>query len=44
MPLSAVVGKKEIMDSVHPGGIGGTYGANPMACEAALAVRDVMEK
>ena len=44
MPLSAVVGKKEIMDSVHPGGIGGTYGANPMACEAALAVLDVMEK
>ncbi|MEE4165414.1 MAG: aminotransferase class III-fold pyridoxal phosphate-dependent enzyme, partial [Desulfocapsaceae bacterium] len=43
MPLSAVVGKKEIMDSVHPGGIGGTYGGNPVACEAALAVFDIIE-
>lgn len=41
MPISAVVGKKEIMDSVHPGGIGGTYSANPIACEAALAVFDI---
>lgn len=31
MPLSAVVGKAEIMDSVYPGGLGGTYGANPVA-------------
>jgi len=44
MPISAVVGKKEIMDSVHPGGIGGTYSANPIACEAALAVFDIFEK
>ena len=43
MPLSAVVGKKEIMDSVHPGGIGGTYGGNPVACEAALAVFEIIE-
>jgi len=43
MPLSAVVGKKEIMDSVHPSGIGGTYGGNPVACEAALAVFDIIE-
>jgi 4-aminobutyrate aminotransferase/(S)-3-amino-2-methylpropionate transaminase len=43
MPLSAVVGKKEIMDSVHPSGIGGTYGGNPIACEAALAVFDIFE-
>lgn len=43
MPLSAVVGKKEIMDVVHPAGIGGTYGGNPLACEAALAVFDVIE-
>jgi 4-aminobutyrate aminotransferase/(S)-3-amino-2-methylpropionate transaminase len=43
MPLSAVVGKKEIMDSVHPSGIGGTYGGNPVACEAALAVLDIVE-
>jgi len=43
MPLSAVVGKKEIMDSVHASGVGGTYGANPVACEAALAVFDIFE-
>ncbi|MCF8052913.1 MAG: 4-aminobutyrate--2-oxoglutarate transaminase [Desulfobacterales bacterium] len=43
MPLSAVVGKKEIMDSVHPGGIGGTYGGNPVSCRAALAVLDIFE-
>lgn len=43
MPISAVVGKKEIMDSVHAGGIGGTYSANPIACEAALAVFDIFE-
>jgi 4-aminobutyrate aminotransferase / (S)-3-amino-2-methylpropionate transaminase / 5-aminovalerate transaminase len=41
MPLSAVVGKKEIMDSVHPSGIGGTYNGNPLACAAALAVFDI---
>lgn len=43
MPLSAVVGKKEIMDSVHTGGIGGTYGGNPVSCAAALAVFDIFE-
>ena len=43
MPLSAVVGKKEIMDSVHASGIGGTYNGNPVACEAALAVFDILE-
>lgn len=43
MPLSAVIGKKEIMDAVHPAGIGGTYGGNPLACEAALAVLDIIE-
>ncbi|MFW2365542.1 MAG: 4-aminobutyrate--2-oxoglutarate transaminase [Desulforhopalus sp.] len=43
MPISAVIGKKEIIDSVHPFGIGGTYSANPMACEAALAVFDIFE-
>ncbi len=42
-PLSAVIGKKEIMDSVHPSGIGGTYNGNPIACEAALAVFDIFE-
>ena len=44
MPLSAVVGKKEIMDAVHPSGIGGTYGGNPVACAAALAVMDVFRE
>jgi len=44
MPLSAVVGRAEIMDSVHPSGIGGTYGANPVACRAGLAVMDVFEE
>ena len=43
MPLSGVVGKKAIMDAVHPAGIGGTYGGNPLACEAALAVFDIIE-
>jgi len=41
MPLSAVVGKKEIMETVHPSGLGGTYGANPVACSAGLAVMDI---
>ncbi|MBW2297591.1 MAG: 4-aminobutyrate--2-oxoglutarate transaminase [Deltaproteobacteria bacterium] len=44
MPLAAVVGKAEIMDVVHPGGLGGTYGGNPVACAAALAVLDVYEE
>ena len=44
MPLSAVVGRSEIMDSVHAGGLGGTYGANPVACAAGLAVMEIMEE
>ncbi len=44
MPLAAVVGKQEIMDSVHAWGLGGTYGGNPVACAAALAVLDVFEE
>lgn len=43
MPLSGVVGKAEIMDSIHPGGLGGTYSGNPLACAAAVAVMDVFE-
>jgi 4-aminobutyrate aminotransferase/(S)-3-amino-2-methylpropionate transaminase len=43
MPLSAVVGRKALMDSVHPSGVGGTYGANPLACRAAQAVLDIFE-
>ncbi|MFH1136486.1 MAG: 4-aminobutyrate--2-oxoglutarate transaminase [Pseudomonadota bacterium] len=44
MPLSAVVGRSEIMDSPMVGGLGGTYGGNPLACRAALAVLDLMEE
>jgi 4-aminobutyrate aminotransferase/(S)-3-amino-2-methylpropionate transaminase len=44
LPLGAVTGTATIMDSVHPGGLGGTYGGNPVACRAALAVLDVIEK
>lgn len=44
MPLSAVVGKKEIIDSVHSGGLGGTYGGNPVACRAGLAVMEIFEE
>lgn len=42
-PLSAVTGKVEIMDAPGPGGLGGTYGASPLSCAAALAVIDVIE-
>ena len=41
-PLSGVVGKAAVMDAPGPGGLGGTYGGNPIACAAGLAVMDVM--
>jgi 4-aminobutyrate aminotransferase / (S)-3-amino-2-methylpropionate transaminase / 5-aminovalerate transaminase len=41
-PLSGVVGRAEVMDAPGPGGLGGTYGGNPVACAAGLAVMDVM--
>jgi len=41
-PLSGVVGRAEIMDAAEPGGLGGTYAGNPLACAAALAVMDVI--
>ena len=44
MPVSAVTGRAEIMDSVHVGGLGGTYGGNPLACAAALATIEEMER
>lgn len=44
MPLSAVAGRAEIMDAPQVGGLGGTYGGNPVACAAALAVLDVMQE
>lgn len=44
MPIAAVTGRAEIMDSVQPGGIGGTYGGNPVSCASALAAVGIMEK
>jgi 4-aminobutyrate aminotransferase / (S)-3-amino-2-methylpropionate transaminase / 5-aminovalerate transaminase len=44
MPLAAVTGRAEIMDEVHVGGLGGTYGGNPVACAAALASIRTMEE
>lgn len=44
LPLSAVVGKASILDSVGPGGVGGTYSGNPVACAAALAVLDRFDR
>ncbi len=43
LPLAAVTGRAEIMDASHTGGLGGTYGGNPVACAAALAAIDVFE-
>ena len=43
LPLSAVTGRAEIMDAPHVGGLGGTYGGNPLACAAALAVIETIE-
>ena len=43
-PLSAVTGRAEIMDSPHAGGLGGTYGGNPVACAAALAAIETIEQ
>jgi 4-aminobutyrate aminotransferase len=40
-PLAGVVGRAEVMDAAPPGGLGGTYAGNPIACAAALAVLDV---
>ena len=42
MPLSAVTGRAEIMDQIHPGGLGGTYTGNPVACAAAIAAMEWM--
>lgn len=43
LPISAVVGKAEIIDAPLPGGLGGTYGGNALACAAALAVIEAFE-
>ena len=42
--MSGVLGKAEILDSVHPGGIGGTFGGNPIAIAAANAVLDIVDE
>jgi 4-aminobutyrate aminotransferase/(S)-3-amino-2-methylpropionate transaminase len=42
LPLAAVTGRAEIMDAVHSGGLGGTYGGNPVACAAALGAIETM--
>ena len=44
LPLSAVIGSADLMDAVQPGGIGGTYGGNPVACAAGVAVLDVIRQ
>ncbi|MBV8724990.1 MAG: 4-aminobutyrate--2-oxoglutarate transaminase [Candidatus Eremiobacteraeota bacterium] len=44
LPLAAVIGKAEIMDAPEPGGLGGTFAGNPVACAAALAVLDAMDE
>lgn len=44
LPLAAVTGRAAIMDASHPGGLGGTYGGNPLACAAGLAAMRVFEE
>jgi 4-aminobutyrate aminotransferase / (S)-3-amino-2-methylpropionate transaminase / 5-aminovalerate transaminase len=44
LPLAAVTGRADVMEAAQPGGLGGTYGGNPLACAAALAVLDAMER
>jgi 4-aminobutyrate aminotransferase/(S)-3-amino-2-methylpropionate transaminase len=44
LPISAVTGRADVMDAVHAGGLGGTYGGNPVAAAAALAVLDRIER
>jgi 4-aminobutyrate aminotransferase/(S)-3-amino-2-methylpropionate transaminase len=44
MPLSAITGRADLLDAVHAGGLGGTYGGNPVACAAALAAIGSMEE
>ena len=44
LPLAAVTGRADVMEAAQPGGLGGTFGGNPLACVAALAVLDAMER
>ena len=43
LPLAAVTGRAEIMDEIHPSGLGGTYGGNPIACAAALGAIETIQ-
>src|ERR1700688_337856 len=44
LPIAAVTSRADLVDRVHPGGLGGTFGGNPIACAAALAVIDTIER
>jgi len=44
LPLAAVTGRAKVMDAVHVGGLGGTFGGNPLSCAAALAVLDIVSE
>lgn len=44
LPLAGVTGRADLMEAPHVGGLGGTYGGNPIACSAALQVLDILEK
>jgi 4-aminobutyrate aminotransferase/(S)-3-amino-2-methylpropionate transaminase len=44
LPLGAVIGRAELMDAVHIGGLGGTFGGNPLSCAAALATLNAVER
>jgi 4-aminobutyrate aminotransferase / (S)-3-amino-2-methylpropionate transaminase / 5-aminovalerate transaminase len=44
LPLAAVTGKTDVMDAVHPGGLGGTFGGNPVSCASACAVLDALAR
>ncbi|KQY20630.1 4-aminobutyrate aminotransferase [Cellulomonas sp. Root485] len=44
LPLGAVTGRAELLDAVHAGGLGGTFGGNPLACAAALASLEIYER
>lgn len=43
-PLAGVTGRADVMDAIPPGGLGGTYAGNPIACAAALAVLNIFEQ
>ncbi len=44
LPLAGVTGRADVMDSIHGGGLGGTYGGNPVACASALGAIETMKE